>query len=148
LKRGDDIVVTKPDKESGVMVDLDKDEYLQLLADASINDVTKFRMIEPDRLKCRGRPPKHYHSLVQKEKELESLVRQILPTAMDESVRPAASRLAHLYSLPKTHKKKLAMRPILSATQTYNYVLAKWLGDKLKPLATNRYKIMISDIFE
>ena len=37
------------------------------------------------------------------------------------------------------------MRPILSATQTYNYALAKWLDDKLKPLATNQY--MISDTF-
>ena len=38
------------------------------------------------------------------------------------------------------------MRPILSATQTYNYALAKWLDDKLKPLVTNKY--MISDTFE
>ena len=99
---------------------LDKDEYLRLLADASINDVTKFRMVEPDRPKCRGRPPKHYHPLLQKEKELESPVRRILPTAIAESVRPSGSRLAHLYGLPKTHKKELTMRPILSATQTYN----------------------------
>ena len=39
----------------------------------------------------------------------------------------------------------LAMRPVLSATQTYNYALVKWLDDKLKPLATNQY--MISDTF-
>ena len=38
------------------------------------------------------------------------------------------------------------MRPILSATQTYNYALAKWLDDKLKPLVTNQF--MISDTFE
>ena len=144
LKRRDDIVVTRPDKGSGVVV-LDKDEYLRLLAEASVNNVTKFRIVDPNRPKCRGRPPKHYHPLLQKEKELESLVRRILPTAVAESVRPSGSRLAHLYGLPKTHKKELAMRPILSATQTYNYALAKWLDDKLKPLATNQY--MISDTF-
>ena len=115
-------------------------------AKASINNVTKFRIVKPDRPKCRGRPPKHYHPLLQKEKELESLVRRILPTAIAESVRPSGSRLAHLYGLPKTHKEKLDMRPILSATQTYNYALAKWLDDKLKPLVTNKY--MISDTFE
>ena len=125
---------------------MDKEEYLRLLADASINNVTKFRIVKPDRPKCRGRPPKHYHPLLQKEKELESLVRRILPTAIAESVRPSGSRLAHLYGLPKTHKKELAMRPILSATQTYNYALAKWLDDKLKSLVTNQY--MISDTFE
>ena len=125
---------------------MDKAEYLRLLADVSINNVTKFRIVKPDRPKCRGRPPKHYHPLLQKEKELESLVCRILPTAIAESVRPSGSRLAHLYGLPKTHKKELAMRPILSATQTYNYALAKWLDDKLKPLVTNQY--MISDTFE
>ncbi|XP_015770330.1 PREDICTED: uncharacterized protein LOC107348781 [Acropora digitifera] len=145
FKRRDDIVLTKPDKGSGVVV-MDKEEYLRLLADASINNVTKFRIVKPDRPKCRGRPPKHYHPLLHKEKELESLVRRILPTAIAESVRPSGSRLAHLYGLPKTHKEKLAMRPILSATQTYNYALAKWLDDKLKPLVTNQY--MIRDTFE
>ena len=29
---------------------------------------------------------------------------------------PTGSRLAHLYRLPKTHKRQLAMHPILSAT--------------------------------
>ena len=38
------------------------------------------------------------------------------------------------------------MRPILSATQTYNNALAKWLDTKLKPLFLNRYTV--TDIFE
>jgi len=38
------------------------------------------------------------------------------------------------------------MRPILSATGTYNYPLAKWLEEKLKPLSTNA--CAISDIFQ
>lgn len=37
------------------------------------------------------------------------------------------------------------MRPILSASGTYNYPLAKWLEEKLKPLSTNKY--CINDIF-
>ena len=56
------------------------------------------------------------------------------------------SRDAHLYCLPKTHKKKLAMRPILSATGTYNYKLAKWLVEKLKPLSVNDHTV--GDIFQ
>ena len=68
------------------MVVLEKDEYLRLLAEASIHNVTKFRIVERDRPKCRGRPPKHYLPLLQKEKELESLVRRVLPTAVAESV--------------------------------------------------------------
>ena len=44
------------------------------------------------------------------------------------------------------HKKDFSMRPILSATDTYNYNLAKWLDDKLKPLSTNEYTI--NDVFK
>ena len=51
------------------------------------------------------------------------------------------SRLAHLYGLPKTHKVNLSIRPILSATRTYNYNLAKWLEEKLKPLSVNDFTI-------
>ena len=57
-----------------------------------------------------------------------------------------SSTLAHLYGLQKTHKEKLTARPILSATRTYNYPLAKWLDDKLKPLSLNRHTV--TDIFE
>ena len=39
LKKRDNIVITKPDKGSGVVV-MDKDEQLRLLAEASINDLT------------------------------------------------------------------------------------------------------------
>ena len=38
------------------------------------------------------------------------------------------------------------MRPILSATGTYNFNLAKWLEEKLKPLSVNEYTI--TDVFE
>ena len=38
------------------------------------------------------------------------------------------------------------MRPILSATGTYNYPLTKWLEEKLKPQSTKAYTI--SDIFQ
>ena len=62
-----------------------------------------------------------------------------------DTVIQNGSRLAHLYGLPKTHKRQLAMRTILSATGTYNYKLAKWLDEKLKPLSVNDHTI--SDVF-
>ena len=37
------------------------------------------------------------------------------------------------------------MRPILSATETYNYKLAKRLDEKLKPLSVNKHTVR--DIF-
>ena len=94
----------------------------------------------------RGRPPKHYHPLLEKENELNTKVHSILPKSLADSIVLKGSRLAHLYGLPKTHKPELSMRPILSATGTYNYPLAKWLEEKLKLLSTNAYTI--SDIFQ
>lgn len=67
-----------------------------------MNDVTKFRMFHPEKPKSRGRPQRHYHHLLQEEKELKpltSLVHQILPTENAASVCLSGSRLAHLYNV-------------------------------------------------
>ena len=68
LKQRDDIVITKPDKGSGVVV-MDKSEYLRLLSEASINDSNKFRAVPLERPSGKGRPPTYYHPLPQKEKD-------------------------------------------------------------------------------
>ena len=96
----------------------------------------------------RGRPPKHFHPYLQKEKELHETSHQILPEEIVNSLSPKRSRLAHLYGLPKTHKATLSVRPILSATGTYNYNLAKWLEQKLKPLSLNEYTITDAFAFD
>ena len=101
------VIIKQSEDKIGVVV-MDKDEYLRLLADASINNATKFRVVDPEGPKSRGRSPKHYYPLLHKEKELESIVRRILPAELADSVRPSGSRLAHLYGLPKTRKEQLA----------------------------------------
>lgn len=125
LKRREDIIITKPDKGSGVVV-MDKTDYLRLLCDTSIRDSTKFIEYSNERPKTCGRPPKYNHPLLQKENEVYTKVHNILPKSIADSLCPKGSRLAHLYGLPKTHKPELSMRPILSSTNTYNYPLAKW----------------------
>ena len=139
-KKWDDIVITKPDKGSGIVV-MDKFEYIRLLSAASIDNTSKFSYVDKQRPKQRGRPPKHFHPLFQKEKQLHSILHRILPEDIADALSPKGSRLAHLYGLPKTYKATLSMRPILSATGSYNYKLAKWLDERLKPLATNAYTI-------
>ena len=59
----------KQDKGSGVFV-MDKQEYLRLLSEASVNDTNKFRAVPLERPKSKGRPPKYYHPLLEKEKHL------------------------------------------------------------------------------
>ena len=63
-----------------------------------------------------------------------------------DNIFSKGSRLLHLHGLLKIHKKDLAMCPMLSATDTYKYNLAKWLDEKLNPLSTNEYTI--NDVFK
>ena len=109
------------------------------MSEASIDHDEKFKSVSLDQPKGRGRPFKHYHPLLQKEKELERAVRRILPEKVVEMVYEKGSRLTHIYGLPKTHKCKLSMRPILSAVGTYNYKLAQWLDMTLKPCQQNHH---------
>ena len=81
-----------------------------------------------------------------KRKSCATTLHEILPEEIANTLSPKSSRLAHLYGLPKTHKATLSMRPILSATGTYNYKLAKWLEEKLKRLSINEYTI--TDAFD
>lgn len=133
-----------PNLKKGPIVVMDRFEYLRLLS-VSISDTNKVREAPAEGLKTKGRPPKYYHPPFHKEKLVEFTVRRIPPESI-ASVRSTGSRLAHLYGLPKTHKKQLAMRPILSASGTYKYVLAKRLDSKLKPLSWNEHTVI--DIFE
>ena len=145
LKKREDIVVTKPDKGSGIAV-MDKSQYIRLLNAASMDDVAKFALVDDKRPNLRGRPVKHFHPFLQKEKDVHSILHQILPENIATSLSPKSLRLAHLYGLPKTHKTKLSMTPILSATGTCNFNLVKWLEEKLKPLSLKEYTI--TDAFE
>ena len=68
LKKRDGTVISSPDKGSGVVV-TEKSDNVRL-SEASINDETKFKSVPLERPSTRGRPPKHYHPLLEKEKHL------------------------------------------------------------------------------
>ena len=101
-------MITKPGKGSGVVV-MGKSDYIFLVCEASINNQTKFTPVE--RPPTRGRPPKCYQPLFQKEKHLKSLIWRIPPRKMAHSSCKKGSRLAHLYGLHKTHKERLLCDP-------------------------------------
>ena len=84
LKKRDDIIITKPDKGSGVFV-MDKSDYVRQLKESSMNDETKFKPVSAERPKMRGRPPKHFHPLLEKEHELTAAVKRILPKDIADS---------------------------------------------------------------
>ena len=65
-------------------------------------------------------------------------------------MRPKSNQPARLYATAKTHKfnnldevtaEKLKFRPIVDQTVIANYDTTKVIGEYLKPLALNEYKI-------
>ena len=59
--------------------------------------------------------------------------------------RSTGSQPARIYGLPKTHKTGVPLRPIVSASGTFNYNLARLLVRKLEHLRQNQ--LMIKDSF-
>ena len=104
LKKNEDIIITRPDKGSGVVV-MVKSESVHLLKKASINDETKFVHISFERPSTKGRPPKHYHLLLQKEKELVTIVRRILPKPIADSLVQKGSGLPTSMAFQKRTRK-------------------------------------------
>jgi len=52
-----------------------------------------------------------------------------------------------MYSLPKTHKKDVLLRPILSMTGSAQHELAKWLTCLLQPVLQDLSANCVSDSF-
>ena len=109
LKTRNDIAITKSDKSPGVVV-MDRFEYICLLGDASVDNTTKFILVNDKPPKSRGWLPR-YFSLLQKE-ETCTLLHEILPNEITEKL-PRYSSNSHTYRA--------------YATGTYNHKLAKWL---------------------
>ena len=138
LKKRDDIVVTSLIRVR-VLSSWTRLIIYDYLAMLQLPTQAKFVKVSCQPPKARGRPPKYYHPLLQKEKKLNETIKRILPKTVPDTVCRKVSRLAHLYVLPKTHKPTLSMSPILLATGTYNFSLVKWLVTKLKPLSVNKF---------
>ena len=66
------------------------------------NNTSKYTHVDNKRsAKMCERPPKHFHPLLQKEKELQETLHRILPEGIANSLSPKSSRLVHLHGLPK-----------------------------------------------
>ena len=71
---------------------MDKAEHIRLLSAASIDDSSKFLYVDDKRPKSRGRPPKHFHPLLKKEKDVNTILHQILPQNFADSLSPKGSK--------------------------------------------------------
>ena len=140
LRNNKDIVITKPDKGSGVVI-LDQKLYNNAIEEI-ISDTSKFEKISEDpTLKCNA-SLQHFLCKLKQKKFFNQIEY--------DKLYPSSSASAHIYGIPKMHKFSSSdsfpkLRLIVSSIGTFNYNLARFLCDLLSPLGPNDYSC--KDIF-
>ena len=132
LSKDDTLIICKPDKGKGIVI-LNKSDYLTKTKEI-LQDETKFKVLNGDWFKI----------ILKLEDKLNRLLRIIkvkLPDSVFEFLFASGSLPGVLYGLPKIHKQDCPIRPILSATGTFNYNTAKFLVPILDPLTHNEYTV-------
>jgi hypothetical protein len=127
LSNDKSIQITKPDKGKGIVI-MDKDDYNNKMLEL-LNDRNTFEIVEVD------------ETIIQEDR----LIRKLKQLKNDGFItekeynfcRPRGSQPARIYGLPKIHKTGVPLRPIVSASGTFNYHLAKLLANKLDYLRKN-----------
>ena len=142
IKSNEHIVITKPDKGSGIVI-LNKEDYNSKMLNI-INDEKKFLKIGPvgDNL-----------TIV----KLEKKIIQILKDLVDKNelsqehynlIRPVGSIRPRLYGLPKLHKVDIPLRPILSMIRSPQHELARYLNSLLDPVLKYFSRYIVKDSFK
>ena len=138
LKANDNIVITRPDKGSGVVI-LDKKDYTRCIKDL-LSDETKFEVLPDD--------PTIYREGQLQRRLLKLKKKGFFSSEIYDKIYPNGSKPARIYGLPKTHKnfdRIPPFRPIVSSIGTFNYKLASFLGNLVKDVTPNEYSC--SDTF-
>ena len=141
LRRNEKILITRPDKGSGVVI-LNKNDYVTKMGNI-LNDASKFECLGPAATADRT-------STI--ETKLQNRLRELLnseqlPKQVYDEVRPTGLQRPRMYGLPKTHKEGTPLRPILSMVGSSHHELAKWLASILQPVLEQFSSNCIKDSF-
>ena len=141
LRHLNDIIITKPDKGTGVVL-LDKKDYI-LKMKSILDDQSKFRVIGP---------VSEFENTAKNERNMRKRLcvlhnNKLLPSSVHDMIRPTGSIRPRMYGLPKTHKPGIPLRPILSMIGSSQHKLAKWLARVLQPVLTELSEYCIKDSF-
>ena len=126
LRKNDDIIVTKPDKGSGVVFS-NKSDYVDEM-NKILDDQSKFRRLGPVSSNDKTASTK---SRLQK-RFLDLVKADLMPKWINDAIRPTGSLTPRMYGLPKIHKEGIPLRPILSMTGSSHHELGKWLTGLLQ----------------
>ena len=107
------------------MVILNKIDYIKKM-NSILEDETKFLTLGP--LSEKDNTSK-IESRIQR-RLLQLHKDDLLSANLYDLIRPTGSQQPRMYSLPKTHKKDVPLRPILSMTGLVQHQLAKYLSSR------------------
>jgi hypothetical protein len=136
LAKDKSIIITKADKGRAVVI-LDREDYLNKM-EVIINDPLTFKQIDKDPTIAEE------DRLIRKLRQMKE--RGFINEAEYNHCYPTGSQPARLYGLPKVHKTGTPLRPILSASGTFNFGIAQLLVRRLSHLA--KHPTIIEDTFK
>ena len=142
LAKDKSIIISKADKGNAVVIQ-NKEDYIKKVQEI-LDDDEKFEKLKENETIKRETRLQNYLRQLAKTKEDTSKTK--ITTDVYKRILPSGSRAGIMYGLPKIHKKGVPLRPIISAIKTYNYNLAKYLDEILKPLINSPY--IIKDTFD
>ena len=127
LRNNSDIVITKANKSNAVVI-LNKSDYLIKIN--VILDSQKFQKIGPvdeknNTARIKGNIQRRILALTKE---------NMLAKSVYEHIRPSGSQRLKSYGHPKTHKKDVLLRPILSMVGSALHELAKFFSATLQPV--------------
>lgn len=136
LSKDKSIVISRPDKGNGVVL-MDKSDYKNKVHNL-LEDTSKFKKIT---IKSQ------FSKILSEKDRINRFVNKLFGGTDSNGKHSATYRELHvtgpslgvLYGLPKIHKEGCPIRPILSACNTPQYSLAKYLVPILSPLTKNIY---------
>ena len=141
LAKDQSITICRPDKGTGVVI-LNKSNYENMMQ-TILNDKSKFKQIQHiDPLQLILRCEDKINRFLRQLKTSKTITPITYSTLSTSGSTPGI-----IYGLPKTHKPNHPLRPILSACNTPNYNIAKYLVKLLTPLTTNQFTIKNSYTF-
>ena len=139
LKRNPNLLILRPDKGSGVII-MDRDQYVSKM-ETILSDDTKFK-----------KDQRQFDETNKKDKAIISSLKKlrnegVLSPSEYKRLYPRGSTIPRLYGIPKTHKRDIPMRPILSMTNTSYELLSKWLAEKLQAIQEYFSELCVQDSF-
>ncbi|CAH8860275.1 unnamed protein product, partial [Trichobilharzia szidati] len=119
LKDNENLIITRPDKGSGIVL-MNKSDYLNKLL-VILSDEKKFQKQSPQK-----------DPTEQTELQLTKILKKmkdesVISSKLYEQLRPSGSTTPRMYGLPKVHKQDVPLRPILDMIDSPYHTIAKWL---------------------